>query len=52
MNWYVELTIDNGKVDKLYCTTREEARYLARLYRHYTTNVVKATVRKVESEVA
>jgi hypothetical protein len=52
MEWYVELTLQDGTIEKMYCTSREEARYKRRWYLHYTTqgesnSIVKATVRRV-----
>lgn len=52
MNWYIEITLANGTVDKLYCVSRAEARERRNWYLHNTYpdpewRIVKAVVRKV-----
>jgi hypothetical protein len=51
MNWYVELTYATGVSEKMYCTSRAEARARRNWYLHNTDRghpgrIVKAVVRK------
>lgn len=52
MNWYVELHFANGDTERMYCTSRSEARerrnfYLTMCEPNRPGTVVKATVRRV-----
>lgn len=56
MNWYILLTYTDGTTEKMYCTTRDEARTRARFYRSQWIGesvtrigkpLVSATVQKV-----
>lgn len=46
MRWYAEVIYRDGRSDKAYCTTRQEARDYARRVRNWA-DVVSVTIRKV-----
>lgn len=48
MNWYVLLTFRNGDTERMYCTSRAEARERRQFYVKSNADVVTATVRKVK----
>jgi hypothetical protein len=47
MEWFVLLTFDNGTVERMYCTSRAEARARRRYYLHTMKDLKAATVCRI-----
>jgi hypothetical protein len=47
MEWFVLLTFDNGTTERMYCTSRAEARLRRRFYLQTMQDLQRATVCRI-----